>query len=304
MLWLIVAISSYLILSIVCLVDKYLLIGPIPNPKVYTFYVGILGILVLVLAPFVNFYIPEISQIVLSILAGAFFIYAIFWLNCALHLFEVSRIIPAIGGLIPLFTFVLVYIFSYGKESLSFYESIAFILLVSGSILINLEKEKIINRKSLQISVFASFLFSLSFVLTKYVYLNQPFWNGYIWIKIGGFLMALCFFLFSSEIKEEIFKKKISFKKKTIGIFLSNQAVGAGANILQNWAIALAGLAYLSIINAMAGIQYVFLFVFATLISFKFPKILKEESSKKILLQKVFAILLIIGGLIILALKL
>jgi len=303
MLWLTLTISFYLILSIVSLVDKYLLAGPIPNPKVYTFYIGILGILVLILAPFVNFYIPEISQIVLSILAGAFFIYAIFWLNCALRLFEASRIIPAIGGLIPLFTFVLVYIFSSGKESLSFYESIAFILLVSGSILITLEKEKIINIKNLRMSVFASFLFSLSFVLTKYVYLNQPFWNGYIWIRIGGFLMALCFFFFFPEIKEEIFKKKISFEKKTIGIFLSNQIAGAGANILQNWAIALAGLAYLSIISAMAGIQYVFLFIFATLISFKFPKILKEESSKKILLQKVFAILLITGGLIILALK-
>ena len=242
MLWLTITISFYLILSVVFLVDKYLLAGPIPDPKIYTFYVGTLGILLLILAPFVGFYVPEISQIVLSILAGAIFIYALFWFNKALRLFEASRVIPAIGGLIPLFTFGLVYIFSFGKESLSFSESIAFVLIVFGSIFITLKKEKLINRKSLQISALASFLFSLSFILTKYVYLNQPFWNGYIWIRIGGFLMALCFFLFAPEVKEEIFKKKISFKKKTIGIFLSNQIAGAGANILQNWAIALAGL--------------------------------------------------------------
>jgi len=303
MLWLLVTISSYFILSIVFLVDKYLLGGQIPNPKVYTFYVGIFGILLLTLAPFVNFYTPEISQIVLSILAGAIYIYALFWFFKALHLFEVSRVIPATGGLIPLFTFGLVYVFSFGKESLSFSESIAFVLLVFGSILITLEKEKFINRESLQICTLASFLFSLSFILTKYVYLNQPFWNGYIWIRIGGSLIALCFLLFSPEIKEEIFKKKISFKKKTIGIFLSNQVAGAGANILQNWAIALAGLAYLAVINALQGIQYVFLFIFATLISFKFPKIFKEEISRKIVFQKIISILLIGGGLIILALK-
>ena len=303
MLWLIVTISFYLILSVVFLVDKYLLAGPIPDPKIYTFYVGTLGILLLILAPFVGFYVPEISQIVLSILAGAIFIYALFWFNKALRLFEASRVIPAIGGLIPLFTFGLVYIFSFGKESLSFSESIAFVLIVFGSIFITLKKEKLINRKSLQISALASFLFSLSFILTKYVYLNQPFWNGYIWIRIGGFLMALCFFLFAPEVKEEIFKKKISFKKKTIGIFLSNQIAGAGANILQNWAIALAGLSYLAVINALQGVQYISLFIFATLISFKFPKIFKEEISRKVLFQKIISILLIGGGLIILAFR-
>ena len=116
MLWLTVAISAYLILAIVFLVDKYLLVGPIPNPQVYTFYIGTLGILVLILAPFVGLYIPELSQIVLSLLAGALFIYGIFWLNKALRLFEASRVIPAIGGILPIFSFLLIYIFSGGKE--------------------------------------------------------------------------------------------------------------------------------------------------------------------------------------------
>jgi len=303
MLWLIVTISFYLILSIVFLVDKYLLTGPISNPQIYTFYIGISWILVLILIPFVDFYIPEISQIILSILAGAIFIYALFWLNKSLRLFEASRVIPAIGGLVPLFTFGLVYIFSFGKESLSFSEATAFILLVFGSILITLEKEKFINRKSLQISILAAFLFSLSLVLTKYVYLAQSFWSGFIWIRIGGFLMALCFFYFMPEIKEEIFKRKSTFKKKTIGIFLLNQAAGGGAAILQNWAIALAPLAYVAIINALQGIQYAFLLILTIFLSLKFPQILEEEISKKILIQKIFAILLIGIGLILLVFK-
>lgn len=302
MLWLIVTISAYLILAIVFLVNKYLLIGPFPNPKAFAFYVGVLGILILILVPFVNFYIPEISQIILSLIAGAIFIFALFWFYKALNLFEASRVVPAIGGFTPLFSFGFIYFFSLGRETLSFLELAAFILLILGSILITLEKRTLMTLNSLQVSAIAAFLFSLSFVLTKYVYLEQTFWNGFIWIRIGGFFAALFFFIFFKEVKEEIFTKKAVFEPKTATIFLSNQAMGAGALILQNWAIFLAPLVYVAIINALQGIQYAFLLIFVTLLSLKFPKIIKEEVSKEVILQKITAILLIGGGLVLLAL--
>ncbi len=302
MLWLLVAISSYLILAIVFLLDKYFLIGPIPSPKVYAFYIGILGILILFFIPFVDFYIPEPSQIVLSLSVGALFVYCLFLFYKSLRIFEVSRIVPAIGGLAPLFTFGLVYIFSLGKEALSFSDSTAFILLILGSVLITLEKGKFINRKSLQNSAIIAFMFALFSVLAKYVYLQQSFWSGFIWIRIGGFLMALGFLFFSSEVKKEIFKSKKMLPKKT-DLFLFNQGIGAVATIGQHWAIALAPLVYLSIINALAGIQYAFLLIFSVLISLKFPQILKEEISRKALIQKIVAIFLIGTGLTLLALK-
>ena len=301
--WLIVIISAYFIFAVVNLVDKYLLAGPIPDPKVYTFYIGVLGVLVLFLAPFVGFSVPQPSQIILSLLAGAIFIYGLFWFYKALRDFEVSRVVPAIGGILPLFTLGLIYIFSAGKETLGYFDFFAFILLILGSILITYERGKKISFKSLQISAIAAFFLALSFVLTKYVYLAQPFWSGFIWIRIGGFLMAIFFFLLFKEIREEIFKKKVSFKKKTIGVFLSNQVMGAGASILQNWAIFLAPLVYVAIINALQGINYAFLLVFIIFLSLKFPQILKEEISKKILFQKIIAILLIGAGLSILVLQ-
>ncbi len=303
MLWLIVAISAYLILAIVFLVNKYLLAGPLPNPKVFAFYVGMLGILILFIVPFTGFFIPGPFQIFLSLLAGTLFICALLWFYKALHLFEVSRVVPAIGGLIPLFSFGLIYFFSFGKETLSFLEAIVFILLVFGSVLITLEKRKLITLRGLQISALAAFLFSLSFVLAKYVYLEQPFWNGFIWMRVGGFLAALFFFLIFKEVREEIFKKNASLKIKTALIFILNQAMGAGALILQNWAIFLAPLAFVPIINALQGTQYVFLLIFAILLSLKFPQILKEEISKEVIFQKLFAILLIGAGLVLLALK-
>lgn len=300
--WLLATILAYLILTVVSLLDKYIVAGPLPNPKVYAFYVGICGIFIWLLAPFGFLKIPQISVIVLAVLAGIIRILAIFYYFTALRNFDVSRVAPILGSIIAIFTFLLSFFFSIGEKFLAPKELIALFLLLAGSLLISFEKEKSLTFQHLKISTLAAFLFSLSFLFSKFVYLNQPFWSGYIWISLG-FVLTSLFFSASKEVKEEIFAKKELLKKKTLPLFLLNQVMGAGFFVLQNWSIALAPLAYLSIINALEGIQYVFLLIFASLISWKFPKIFKEEISRKTLFQKIIAILIIIVGLAILAIK-
>ena len=270
MLWLLVTLISYLILAIVFLIDKYLLMGPIPNPKVYAFYSGVWGLLILLIIPFVGFSIPQPSQIILSFLAGTFFIYGLFWFYKALQLFELSRIVPTVGGLLPLFTAGLVYVISRGKENLSYYDFLAFILLILGSVLITYEKSKKISLKSFQVSIIAALLFAFYFVLAKYIYLQQPFWSGYIWIRIGAFFAALYFLLFSADVKEEILKKG-KIIPRSAGLYFLDQGLGGGANILQNLAVALAPLAYIAIINALQGTQYAFLLILTIFLSILIP---------------------------------
>jgi len=298
--WPLVAILGYLCSAIVALFDKYLLGGPISNPKVYSFYIGILGILVLVLAPFVGFLIPSFLQIVLSLLAGALSIFSLFIFLKAVKLFEVSRVVTTIGAMTPFFVLGLTLLFT--KKIFNPTHLLTFLLLISGSFLINWEKEKRINFRCLQLSVLATILFSLAFLLSKFVYLTQPFWSGFIWIRIGGFLTAL-FFLFSREVREELFEKRLSFKAKIGGIFLLGQTFGASSVILQSWAITLVPLGFLAFINALEGTKYIFLLIFVIFLSLRFPQIIKEEISKKILFQKIIAILLIGGGLALLAFK-
>ncbi len=300
--WLIIAVSAYFLLAVCSLIDKYLLSGPLPVPEAYTFYLGILEGLALILIPFVGFSVPRPFQIFLSFLSGAAFVYAIFWYTKALRRFEASRVVPAIGGLIPSFTFILTYFLSKGKENISLIGVVALLLLIAGSVIFTLRKDKFVTLKSLELSAISAFFFSLSFVLSKYVYMSQPFWSGFILIKLGGFLMALIFIL-SKKVREEVFVRQRLFKKRTAGIFISDQAIGAGANILENWAIALAPLVYISVINALQGIQYVFLLIFTVFLSLKFPKILKEEISRKVIFQKIIAVSLIGLGLFVLTLR-
>lgn len=115
--------------------------------------------------------------------------------------------------------------------------------------------------------------------------------------------MALIFLAFAPQMINKISAPGKGFQKKTFGLFAANQVAGAGASLLQNWAIALAPLAYLSIINALQGVQYAFLFILTTVFSLKFPQIIKERISRKIIIQKIIAILLIGVGLILFSLK-
>jgi len=316
MLWLLIAILAYLILAVVALVDKYLLVTTITNPKLYTFYVGVLGILVWCLTPWVGFKVLPIEQLILSLLSGAFFIYGIFYYYRGIQLYEASAIVPALGSLLPLFMFGLILIISVGQESLSLFKIIAFVLLIVGSALITYQPQKtssspkIGHWPSLKLASTAAFFLALSFVLVKYVYLVQPFWPVFIWRSTGGFLVALVFWLSYSEIKKEIFYKSNLLQKNfslKILIFLTNQAAGAGATILQNWAIFLAPLLYIPFVQALSGLQYVFLFIFSILLSlfavFWRKSGLKEEISRRNLIQKSLAILLIGLGLALLALE-
>lgn len=301
MLWLIIAIVAYFILAVVFLLDKYLLTSSIPNPRIYAFYVGILGIGVLILLPFTNFYFLTIPDIFVAFISGATFVIGILWFFKGLKEFEASRIVPAVGGLLPIFTFLLIYLLSRGQESLTLEQVLAFAMLIGGSVLITLKKTAVFPLQSVKLAAVAAFFLAVSFVSAKLVYLNYPFLLSLIWIKLGGVLLTL-FFLFDHNLRSAVFAKKIGIEKRTAIIFFAGQAGGAAANLLQNWAVALAPLVYVAFVNALQGVQYAFLLPLTVLLSLKFPRIIKEELGGNVIIQKIAAIVLLSGGLVFLAL--
>ncbi|MEF8846953.1 MAG: hypothetical protein V5A57_00790 [Candidatus Paceibacterota bacterium] len=299
MIWLIAIITAYLLLAVVALIDRYLLAGQ-PDPKVYAFYVGLLSLSLLLIIPFIDFYIPNLFLLGLSFLAGATLIIALFSLYTALEKFEASRIITATGGLIPIFSFILVWALPGGEKVLSLTVVISFMLLVLGSVVITWQRKALFG-ESLKLSVLVAIFFALSMYLSKQVYNLVPFLNGLILIRVSSFLVAL-FFLFSKETRQEIFQKQETFSKSTGSLFMVNQAMGGAAVILQNWSIALASISFLPIIHALQGLEYGFLFVLAVLFSSKFPRLLKKDLTKKVIIKKVAGIMLIGIGLAVLAL--
>jgi len=302
MLWLIVALTSYFILAAVHIVDKYLLGKRIPNPLVYAFYVGTLGIFAFLLAPFGFLKFPSWPILFLALAAGIFHVLGIFALFWGLKLFEASRVVPAIGALLPIFTFSFTFLFDKTEKVLGFYEILAFLLLILGTVLITYHSKGLFSWKSLKIAALSAFFFAAFFIMMKFVYLSHPFLSGMIWSRLGAFLASL-FFLFSATVRKDIFRGPKITQEKTWLIVLPNEILAAVAVALQNWAIALAPFAFLGIINALEGIKYFFLIFIAVLLSVKFPQILKEEVSREVIIQKTLAVLLLGAGLAILALR-
>jgi len=298
--WLIVISCAYFLLALVSLGDKRILAGPV-NAKTYTFYIGVLGILALLLIPVAEFSFPVPAQILICLFSGLVYILANLFFLSGLERFETSRIVTAIGGFLPLFTFFLSFVVFGQKEVLELKEIFAFALLILGSILASWESPLEFSLSSLRFSLPSAFFFAAFFVIAKYVYLQQQFWNGFIWMRIGAFAVALLL-LIPKGIRKDIFGGKPKFSRETAIFFVVVQAGGALAFILQNLAVKMAGISYLPIINALQGIQYAFLFVFAVFLSLKMPKIVREKISRRVIIQKSAAILFIAIGLAILAL--
>ena len=59
-------------------------------------------------------------------------------------------------------------------------------------------------------------------------------------------------------------------------------------------------LAPVSSVTVVGSVQSVFVLAMAAVLSFKFPKILKEELNKKVILQKSIAMILMVIGLMFL----
>ena len=287
-----IAIASYFLLAVVSITDKFLVSGKIFKPKVFTFYSGVLGGLAILLIPFFKFSLPGVRGLLVDFSTGALFILSLFFFYKALRSFEVSRVIPIVGALLPIFTLILVFLFHPDLRDFGIKEIIAFILLISGSILIVYERGKKTTRRAFLLSAFASFLFALMFFLSKEIYISQGFLSGFILIRVGAALTALLFLL-SKEVRMHIKDQGLKPTKLNF-LFISNQGIAAVAGILQNVAVSFSSIVLLPIVNALQGVQYAFVFIF----SLFFSRVLKEEVSKRIIFQKIMAIILIGLGII------
>jgi drug/metabolite transporter (DMT)-like permease len=298
--WLFVTILAYFFLAIVSLFDRYFLVGAIPDPMVYTFYIGAIGLpICLLLLPF-GITLPLKGIIILGLASGVIKIFGNLFLMKSVVQSEVSRAVPAIGGLMPIFSFLLFFLYFPKNEILNLYQFLAFILLVSGSVLISLKKVpgRFFSLKNLKYPIIASVIFALAFFLMKIVFLRINFLTGFFLVLLGGGLGALGFFVLPG-FRNNFFLQRIN--KKISGIFLLAQAIGGLGAVFQQYAFFLARPSQVPLINSLEGIIYVFLFIFVLILSFWKPELLKEEMRGTTLFQKIIAIFLIAIGLAILA---
>jgi uncharacterized membrane protein len=294
--WLIISIASYLFFALASLGDKIVL-KKTPKPKLYAFYVSFMSVFVVLAIPFIHFSFPNTQTLMWAFFDAIVYVWGLYTLFLALEKYDVSRTIPTIGAIQPVLVFILA-LFFWPSASLILTQAnlLAFFLLLIGGVLISVEKNFSLTKDSLFLSFLTALLFSLDFIFQKFVFEGTDLISGFILMRLLGAIICLVFLL-DKEVRRDIVKKE---GEKTGIVFVLAQAAGGLATICQSWAIKIVPVAYLAIINALKGIQYVFLFIMTILCSFFIPKLLKESLSKKVLVQKLIAIFIIALGLFVL----
>ncbi|MCK5333531.1 MAG: hypothetical protein KAJ24_03385, partial [Candidatus Aenigmarchaeota archaeon] len=166
---------------------------------------------------------------------------------------------------------------------------------IVGAVLVSSRSiSKISVGKSFWLMMLAVVFSAANNVLTKYLLDFADFWTIFSYSRIGFFIAAIPLFYFGISELVGITKNR----KKTIAIITTSELLGTAGSVSITAATAIG---YVTLVNAIGSLQPFFLLILTVLLSTFFPKIIKEETSKKIVLQKLFAIALIFSGVLLIA---
>jgi len=289
-LWLALAIASQFITAGAVLIDKYVLLnkGTIGKPIVYAFYVSILSGFVLVLVPFGVISTPSLLVLKLSFGAAVAYIISLLLLYTALKEGQPSDVMPVVGAFTAIFTYMLSMFFLNTDLPPSF--ALAFLLLIVGSLLISHFR---FTFKQFMHIVFAGLLFAASTILIKFVFMNTTFIDGFFWSRMANVIGALLLLLIPGTLYAIRTGRKHA-THNTKALVLGNKAVNGVAFIMTLYALHLGSA---TIVNALSGLQFVFLFLFAYVLAHLHPKIFHGEVRPHDFPHKIIGTLFIVAGL-------
>lgn len=303
--WIILAIFSYLLISIQTVLDKFLISSKrVSHPVVYSFYSGALSFFTIFLfAPF-GFHLIAARELALSIISGLIFAYGVLSLFFAINRSQASQVVPVVGAVIPIATYIFSLIF--GWESLNFWQIAGVLFLIFGGLLISFDfpLKKIDGKKffsGFYFSILSGMLLGGGFAIFKELYENDSFSNVFIWTRLGLFSGALTYLLIS-DWRTRILRsfKAVSKNRKenvrTVVLFIFNKILGGTGSAMANYAIFLGSV---TIVNALVSVEYIFIFILGLVLSRWYPKIFHERWGFWNIVQKISAIIIITIGIIL-----
>lgn len=300
--WAVVALLGNTILAVVGITDKFILTKTVSKPVVFVFYstIFILGLFLLLPFGFVQFPLGWVEYLP-SFISGACFFFGLWAMYTSIEKSEVSRVGPLVGAAVPFFILFLSRIFL--AEKLTLYALLGAACLIFGSLLISFEKkgDVAVWHNGLGWAVISGFLFAVSHVAAKYVYDGYGFYSGFILTKlpIGVFGATL---LLHPEVraifshKQKLDSEKPQKKNQPL-LICAGIILGVIGTTLIQFAMSLGSV---SLVNALAGVQYAMLIVFVAIVSKFFPNIIKETFTKEQIIYKLIAVSVIGLGLFLL----
>lgn len=292
--WVLIAILAPALYGASAFVDRFLIEKHIRNFLFLTVLGGLTAFLLGMIITAINgfeFFSPVNMALVL--VSGIFFEIALLPYYKAISLGDASRVTP-LFQMIPIF--VLIFSVIFLNEIPTMNELGGFFLILAGGFILSMEK---MDLRIFRVEKFfwyialSSVLYALPGVMFKYVVVSENFWPtlGYEFLGGGigaGILMSWSYFNngnFLSEIPK--------VPGKVWGIIAANEGIYILARSFTYYAIMLGSV---SLVSVLGGSGPFFTFFYGLILSVWFPKVIKEDISRSVLLIKLSAICLIFAG--------
>jgi drug/metabolite transporter (DMT)-like permease len=288
--WFYFALLSSVLISGVNIIDKILISDYKIPPLVYVLVISATSLMPLVTLAFFHLTPLPLGILAFTILVGFVRIYYTLPYFKALMVEEVSRVIPLLQ-LTPVFVLILSSVVLH--EALRPQDYVAFGLLVLGGTLFAIRLTKGIRISlAFYLMILASFLLALYSVALKYLFSVQDFYTIFIWVQIAGFITFFQFIPFKPFRSSLITTYKITSRQIGV-IIVAEQAVAYVAVFAYNYAIAHGPI---TLISSVGATQPLFVLLFATILSYRFPRVLREELTKMDVALKVLGLIAIFAG--------
>lgn len=301
--WLLVTLIGYIALAVVNILDKFIISERKVPPLRFVFYSSIFTLPVLLLAPWVARPGALICWIAAA-LSGFSFALGLWTMYLGIKKGEISHVAPLVGGVTPVF--ILFFSRYFLHEVISAQQTWAILLLILGSLLIAFQntEEKRDWKLALFWGVLAGILFAVSHTAAKYLYDQIGFSGGFVWSRgfIGVVGILLLFYppFFRSIMRrrptEPVPSRPLESKSHLLAV-ATDKILGVAGAILIQYAIALGSV---TVVNALAGVQYAVLLILIGVFSGFFPRVFREQYSVPEIIQEVLAVVIIGLGLFLL----
>lgn len=227
----------------------------------------------------------------LAMIFGVLPVIAFWFYTKALMVEEVSRITP-LFQFIPIFVVFMSFLFLDEILSAQKYLGIALIVLTSLLISYRKSEDGCSFSSALKLMIPFSIIFAVYSILNKFLLGYLDYWSVFFWMMIGSFLGVMLMLAFPKPRKEFLDTLPLLGKRTFAVSFL-----GEGTYILGTlFSLIATSLGYVSLVSALSGLQTFFVFVYMLMLSLFLPNILKEETTKGIILLKLSAVLLMFIG--------
>ena len=207
-----------------------------------------------------------------------------------------ASVSAALFQIIPVFSYILAY-FVLG-ETLSTTQLIGGVVIIAGAVLITLDlnQHKKVRFKSeiFWLMALSCLLFAINFLFFKFFAIQYSFWITSFWEYIGFAIFASLLLVFVRPYREEFINVLKTNSLAVIAMNGINEVINIIAKVSFNVASLLTPLTLTWLVD---GLQPFFIFIYGVLLTIFLPNISKENITRKVLTQKILAILIMFGGI-------